>query len=812
MGTVLQDVKYGLRMLVRNRGFTAVAVLTLGLGIGANTAIFSVINGVLFRPLPYRDPGRLMMVWMRFTGIGIPNDRNWVSAPEFRDLQELNRSFADLAAIGDDVFNLGVQGTPQRIEGADVSPSLFSALGVRARLGRTFLPEEAQPGRNKVVVLSDGLWKRAFGGDPNVVGRSISINSSAALVVGVMPPGFEFPAHAEMWAPLAFMPQDLSPDNRGSHSYEVLARIKPELSLAQARADMEAVSSSIIQQNPGYPYRRFNFTVLLSPLLEETVGDAKTPLWMLTGAVGFVLLIACANVAGLLLARAEARGKETAIRVSLGAGPWRIVRQSLTESVLLAGIGGFLGLGVAPQILKAVVTLGATALPRVANVKIDLRVLAFTTAVSLLVGILFGLAPALQSLAGARYDTLKEGGRASGPGRGRHRVLKALVVGETAIALVLLAGAGLLLKSFVRVLDVKPGFDPEGVVTMRVALPMQKYTKPVQWRDFYARLLARIQALPGVEAAGAVNILPLSGESESGTVTVDTRAVPPDQTTPEADMRPVTPGFFKALRIPLIRGRYLDERDSESSPAVAVIDETLAQTYWPNEDPIGKRLKPGGQESKASWMTVVGVVGHVRYRTLTAPSRVEVYWPEAQGPDPGMGLAIRTATDPARLAATVQKTMQEIDPDQPAYHVATLEELMADSVAERRLALILLAAFAGVALLLAAIGTYGVLAYSVAQRTHEIGIRMALGAERAGVLRMVTREGLRLVGFGVVIGVAGTLGLTRLIATMLFAVRPSDPLILISVSLLLAAVALVSSYIPARRATKVDPMVALRYE
>jgi putative ABC transport system permease protein len=810
MPTILQDLKYGLRMLVKTPTLTAIAVLTLALGIGANTAIFSVVNGVLFRPLPYPDPGRLMMVWMRFTGIGIPNDRNWVSAPEFRDLTEFNRSFADLAVMGGDVFNLGVRGTPHRIQGADVSPSLFSILGVQPRLGRTFLPEEAQPGQNRVVLVSDALWKREFGSDPSVVGRSLSINGAATLVAGVMPPGFDFPDQAEMWAPLAFAPQDLAPDNRGSHGYEVLARIKPELSLAQARADMELVSNTIIQQNPRYPYRRFNFTVILSPLLEETVGDVRKPLWVLMGAAGFVLLIACANVAGLLLARAAARTKETAIRVSLGAGPGRIVRQLLTESVLLASLGGLAGLLVAPAVLKAVVTLGATALPRVSNVEIDVAVLAFTTAMSLLVGILFGLAPALQSLGIAHYDTLKEGGRTSAGSR--HRLLKVLVVGEVATSLVLLAGAGLLLRSFLRILDVNPGFDPEGVLTMRVALPTQKYSKPEQWRAFYGELAKRVQSLPGVVAAGGVNVLPLSGDSESGTVTMDTRAVPPDQASPEADQRPIIPGFFEAMRIPLIRGRFLDEHDTEATAPVAVIDETLARTYWPNEDPIGKRVKLGGMESTRPWMTVVGVVGHVRYRTLTAASRVEVYWPEAQNPNPGMGLTIRTSGNPMNLAPEVEKIVQSIDLDQPVYHVATMQEVMADSVAERRLAMILLAVFAGLAVLLAAIGTYGVLAYSVAQRTHEIGVRMALGAERWDVLRMVSKEGLALAGIGVAIGIAAALGLTALIASMLYDVRPTDPLTFVAVSALLVAVALVSSYIPARRASRVEPMKALRYE
>ena len=811
MGVLMQDFRFAIRQMAKKPGFAAVVILTMALGIGANASIFSVLDAVLLRPLPYRQPESLVKVWTRFTGIGLPNDQNWVSPPEFRDLNEFNRSLAGLAAIGQDDFNLGVRGTPQRIEGADVSPSLFTILGAQARLGRTFLPEEAQPGKNKVVVLSDGLWKRAFGGDPKVVGKMIVINGADALVVGVMPAGFEFPRQAQIWAPLAFNPGDLNPNNRGNHNYEVLARVKPELSLAQARADMKTVSEKIIQQSPSYPYRRFNFTVLINPLFEETVGDARTPLWTLMGAAGFVLLIACANVTGLLLARTEVRGKETAIRLALGAGLARVVGQLLTESVLLSVLGGLLGLALAFQILKAVATFGATALPRAADVRVDPAVLVFTTAVSFLVGILFGLAPALQAVRGMHFDSLKEAGRSSGSGAARHRVLKALVVGETAVSLVLLSGAGLMLKSFVRILQVNPGFDPQGVLTVRVSLPEEKYGKPEQQRDFYANLLERVQALPGVDAAGAVNILPLCGESQSGTVVIDTRAVPRDRTTPEADLRAVTPGFFKAMRISLLRGRYLDERDSATAPPVAVVDETLAHTYWPNEDPIGKRLKVFGGPS-SPWATVVGVVRHVRYRTLTAPSRVEMYWPEAQRPESDMGLAIRTASDPGRMASTIQKVVQEIDPDQPVYHVATMRELMADALSEQRLAMSLLAAFAGLAVLLAAVGTYSVLAYSVAQRTHEIGIRMALGAKAADVLKLVVRQGFALALVGVAAGLAGAFALTRFLASLLYSVRPTDPTTLLLVSLLVLGAALVASYLPARRATRVDPLEALRHE
>ncbi len=811
MGTLLQDVRYGLRMLAKNPGFTAVAVLTLALGIGANTAIFSVLDAVLLRPLPYQDSQDLVKVWTRFTGIGLPDDQNWVSAPEFRDFEQLNNSFSELAAISGNTAAIGVKGSPERVIGADVSPSLFSILGVRARLGRTFLPEEAQPGHDHEVILSYDLWQRAYGSDSGIIGRTIRANDIPMTVVGVMTPGFAYPDKAEIWAPLTFSPEDLNPNSRGNHGLEVLGRIKPGLTLAQVQADMDRVAESMIQQNGAYPYQKFDFGVILHPLLEETVGDAKAPLWMLMAAVALVLLIACANVASLLLVRASGRQKETAVRMALGAGPGRLTRQLLTESVLLAVLGGAAGLVFTPYVLRAIVTLGATALPRVVETNIDGWALTFTLAVAVGTGILFGLAPALQTRSGASYEVLKEGGRAT-TGTATGRLRRAFVMGEAALSVILLAGAGLLVRSFVRVLEVDPGFRPEGVLTMRLSLPQVKYSKDDQVRAFYRNLLDRIEELPGVQAAGAISAMPLSGEGGSGTMTVDTHAVPLDQTTPETDYRGVTPGYFNAMGISLVRGRYLNDGDTESAPPVAVIDESMAQTYWPNQDPLGQRIRLGGRSSKRPWMTVVGVVRHVRNRTLEARSRVELYWPEEQNPYSSMGLAIRASGNPMAMAETVRKLVTEIDPEQPIYAVRTMNELMGDSMARRRLSLILMAVFSALALGLASIGIYGVISYSVSQRQREIGLRMALGARRGQVLWMVIQQGMSLTLVGLGSGLLGSLVLLRLMRGLLFAISPADPVALGAAAVLLAGIALFASYLPARRATKVDPMVALRYE
>ena len=806
-----QDVRYGFRMMVKNPGFTAVAVLTLALGIGANTAIFSVLDAVLLRPLPYPEPQQLVKLWSRFTGIGLPNDQNAVSAPEFRDFQRLSQSFSGIAAINTGTFNIGVKGSPERAIGASVSPSLFPILGARAALGRTFAENEAQPGRDHEVILSHTFWERAFAGDRNIIGSTLRIDAVPYTVVGVMPAGFDYPQGTEIWGPLAFSPDDLSPNSRGSHGLEVLARITPGRSFAQARTDMDRVGKTMIEENrANYPYEKYGFAVIMNPLLEETVGDVKTSLWVLMAAVGLVLLIACANVANLLLVRASGRRKETAVRVAMGASQGRLARQLLTESSLLGLTGGIAGLILSHWVLRGLVALSAESLPRVVQTGISGPALAFTLIVSLGTGILFGLAPVLHVRREASYDVLKSG--RSTPASASNRLRRVLVLAEVALSLVLLAGAGLLLRSFAEVLKVDPGFRPEGVLTMSVSLPDAKYTQEQQVREFYHNLLGRVQSLPGVEAAGAINLLPLGGQNSSGTTTIDTQSVRPEDRTPEVDYRGVTPDYFKAMGISLLRGRFFDDGDSNTAPRVAIVDETMAQTYWPNQDAIGKRIHFGGVKSTMPWMTVVGVVKHVHYRTLEARSRTEFYWPQDQNPSGTMSVVVRASGNPMSLAPTIEKEVSSLDPELPVFQVRSMTEVMGESVARRRLALILLAVFAGLALLLASIGIYGVTSYSVNQRQPEIGLRMALGARRIQVLQLVLKQGMLLTAAGLGIGLVTALVATRLMGSLLFAVRPADPLALGGAILLLMLVALLAILIPAGKATRVDPAVTLRYE
>jgi putative ABC transport system permease protein len=817
MSEFAQDLKYAVRALRRSPGFALVVVLALALGIGANTAIFSIVNGTLLQPLPYPQPDHLLALFGRFTGIGIPKDQNAFSAPELMDLKRLNTSLSHVAAIQQTSANVNVTGVPERLDGALVSPELFPMLGVQPRLGRVFRAEEGIEGRDQVALISEGLWKRRFGSDPGVIGRKVLLNDLSFEIVGVLPSDFAFPADTtEVWGPLSFSAAALSPNNRGSHGLQVIARVKPELTLAQAHTDLDRVSRTIIEQNKQYPYQRFNYTLIANPLLEETVNDIKPALLILLGAVGFVLLIACANIANLLLVRASGREREMAIRTALGAGRRRLVRQMLTESLLLGLLGGIAGLVLARVGLRTLIAVAESSFPRVATVTLDWRVLTFTFVISLVTGLLFGLAPAWHAAHVVTHESLKEGTRSATAGSASARVRRVLIVSEIALSLVLLAGAGLLIKSFIRLQEVDPGFRPDNVLTMRITLAGQRYAKPQQVSSFYRDLLARVRTLPGVEAAGAISALPLSGLGGSGTTTVDSNAVPMDKRTPELDQRPAMPGYFEAMGIGLVKGRLFDERDTETSAPVAIVDDTLVHTFWPNEDPLGKRLHLGGTGSHAPWMTVVGVVRHVRMRTLEAPSRMEVYWPEVQRPFNSLSLAMRTSTEPMSLANAVQKQVLAVDPEQPVYRIRSMNEYLASSIERRRLSMLLLAIFAGAALALAAVGIYGITSYSVAQRSQEMGVRMALGASRGGILRLVLGQSLTLAAVGVVAGLFGAFILSALLSTMftsmLFNTTAIDPLTFILVAAILIAVTVLASYVPARRATHVDPMVALRYE
>jgi len=813
---LLQDFRYGIRVLRRSPGFTTVAVLTLALGIGATSAIFSVIDAVLLRPLPYNQPDRLVMVWGKLAGIGLPRDQNAVSAPEFIDFQAMNQVFERIAACTGSSFNLTVEGGPERVQGASVSASLFPLLRVQPVLGRTFRPEEDQPGRDNVVLLSHGLWQRRFGSDPNLIGKTLTLSDRICSVIGILPRDFEFPDQAEIWKPIAFDPEALSENRRGEHYLGVVARLKPGVTLAQAQANMDVIARRLQEKNPAQYPPRSGWGVRLTPLLEEMVEDTRPALLMLLGAVALLLVIACANVANLLLARASARQREIAIRAALGAGRGRLIRQLLTESCLLGLLGGALGLLLALWGGDLLVKLGPENLPRLRDVAIDGRTLGFTLLISLGANLLFGLAPAWQASGGQRSAQLKEGSRevTASPRGARLRGL--VVVSQISLSLVLLVGAGLLIKSFVRVLQVDPGFNPNHVLSMRINLPELKYPEPRQAHAFFRQLLQRVETLPGVEYAGAVSHLPLGSRGSSGTFTVEGLVTDPAKSGPEADRRPSSADYFRAMGTPLLRGRFFDSRDeADDAPKVVIVDETLAQTFWPGQDPIGKRVKLAGPRSSRPWMSVVGVVRHVKYQGLDAQSRFQMYWPYPQQlPQRTMSLVIRArpGVDPRSLTRAAQNEVLALDKEQPVFAIRTMEEVVSRSVAQRRLSMLLLVIFAALAVTLATVGIYGVMSYSMAQRTHEIGIRMALGARAPDVLALVAKQTLTLVALGVAVGLAGALLFTRSLASLLFQVQPTDPAILLGATLLLAAVALGAGYIPARRAVKVDPMTALRCE
>jgi putative ABC transport system permease protein len=814
MQTLWQDLRYGARMLLKNPGFTMVAVIALALGIGANTAIFSVVNSVLLRPLSYRDSERLVQLNHNYPKLDLKAS---VSAIGYTHYRDHNQSFENMGAGTFWPVNLTGTGDPERLAGAAVTHTFLPTLGIEAARGRVFTPEEDQPGRNRVVVLSNGLWQRRFAADPNILGQTITLNGENYTIIGVMPPEFqlgrEFGQVIDLFAPIAFTTEQLDVNRWRNEFLFVFARLKPNVTLPQAQTEMDTIAANVRRQffgggdanDPG------NWGLLLRSLRETVVGAIRPALQVLMFAVGFVLLIACANVANLLLARATVRQKEVAIRTALGASRWRVVRQLLTESVLLALVGGVLGLLIAYWGVRLLLSLNENLIPRANEIGIDGRVLAFTFGVSLLTGIIFGLIPAWQSSKAELHETLKEGGR-TGVAHSRRWLRNSLIVFEVTSALVLLIGAGLLIKSFRRVQEVNPGFNANNVLVMQVSLPNTKYQDPTQIDAFFQKVQQGISALPGVKSAGLSSTVPLSGMSSSGSFRIEGRAVPPGQMAPWGSRWAAGASYFQTMNIPLIRGRYFDDRDVASASGVAIIDETMARKFWSNEDPIGKRITFEGGQSNPRWREIVGVVGHVKQTGLDGESPVQYYFPHRQRPTSGVFLVIRTNTEPQSLTAAVRGVIQSADKELPVFKVMTMEQMVENSTSQRRFSTILLGVFALVALILASVGLYGVMSYTVAQRTHEIGIRMALGASAADVKKLVVRQGMILVVAGVASGLLAAYGLTRLMASLLFGVRATDPLTFIMLPFALALVALLACYLPARRATKVDPMIALRYE
>ncbi|HWT02783.1 MAG TPA: ABC transporter permease [Pyrinomonadaceae bacterium] len=804
-----QDLRYSLRTLVKNPGFTAVAVIALALGIGANSAIFSVVNTVLLRPLPYKDPDRLVMVWEDDTKGGYPRDTP--AAANYVDWRAQNQVFEGMAAMADTSFNLTGAGDPERLEGKLVSADLFPLLGVEPQLGRAFLPEEDRPGGNRVVLLSHGLWQRRFGSDPKITGQPLTLNGESYTVVGVMPPHFRFPGEeAELWAPIAFTPEEAA--NRGRHYLKVLARMKQGVTLGQAQAEMSTIAARLQQQHPD---QNKDLGAAVTSLHEYVAGDIRPALLVLLGAVGFVLLVACANVANLLLARAAARQKEIAIRVALGASRFRLIRQFLTESVLLAALGGVVGLLLSLWGVGLLQAFIPQSISQVKAVGVDGKVLVFTLLVSLLTGLIFGLAPATQASNFNLNETLKEGGRDSAAGSRGNRIRGLLVVAEVAVSLLLLIGAGLLINSFLRLRSVDPGFRTDNLLTMEVVLPETKYSEHAQRAAFYTDLLRRVEALPGVKSAAVTTNLPLYPQGNSISFSIEGRPDPATGRKPTVVTRVISPQYFSTMGIQFLQGRQLNEQDRADSPAVAVISETMARRFWPDGDPLGKRITPGRADSTDpnDWITIVGVAKDVRQFELNAEPKPQMYlsYEQAGFFEPN-DLVVSTSVEPLSLASAVRKAVWEVDKDQPVSNVRTMEDILSGSIARQRFSMLLLGVFAGLALVLAAVGIYGVISYSVAQRTREIGLRMALGAQRSDVVKMVVGQGLKLVLIGVAFGLAAAFVLTRVMSSLLFGVSATDPVTFLVISLVLICVALLASFIPARNATKVDPMIALRAE
>jgi len=813
---MLKDIRFSLRQLLKQPAFTAIAVLTIALAIGANTAVLSLVNALLIRPLPYKAPKQLVLLWERFPPQGL--ERIPVSAPEYLDYEKQLTSFEKIGGFNYAAYNLTTGDVPERVAGAVVSPSVFSLLGVEPLRGRFFTKDEGAEGRDDVVLISARLWQRRFNSNPTIVGNKISLNGRPHTVVGIMPEQFDFPlplfnvqgarfaSRADIWKPIAFTKDELAA--RYSRSYSVIGRLRPAVSVAQAQAEIDTVTANFRKTNPkNYPAETTAFGAKLYPLQEQVVGPMRTGLWILVGAVTLVLLIACANLTTMLLARAASREREMAIRVALGAGLKRMLRQLLTESVVLSILGGTAGVMLAVAALDVLRVIGAQTVPRLREVDLDLGVLAMTFVVAVATGILFGLVPALVSAKPELTEALKQGGRGSTAGAHRNRLRNSLIVAETVLALVLLTGAGLLVKSFVQLQNVSPGFNPHNVLTAEISLPVEKYQRGLPVVNFYAEAERRIKHIPGVQHAAFTVMLPLSGSNTDSSFIIEGQDPKASGAFPDEEIRDVTPDYFRVLQTPLLKGRFFTEADTADSPLVVIVNQAFVKKYFRDGEALGKRISRDDENPK--WATIVGVVADIKHRGLDIPAQPEYYLPHTQAPEREMVLAVRSEQDARTLATTIRDELRNIDPDIPLANVRTLDAVVADSIAPRRLSVVLLSAFSGIALLLASVGMYGVISFLVVQRTHEIGVRMALGAQRSDVVKMVIGHAAKLLFIGAAIGLPLAFFSSSALRTMLYNVSPLDVSIFLGVTIVLAGVGLLASYLPAVRATRADPMVVL---
>ncbi len=810
METLFQDVRYGIRTLLKNPGFTAIAIITLALGIGANTVIFSVVDSVLLRPLPFKDSDRLVLLWETDPQQNNPDGKNAQVAgiANFTDWNSQNQVFDDMAAYFNWTYNLTGIDEPERLEAAVVTGSFFDVLGVQSSMGRTIIPDDDQSGKDNVVVLSHGFWQRRFGSDAAIIGKSITLNRNSFTVIGVMPPDFNFPDRKiELWVPAGF--SAAQKQDRAGKFLKVIGRLKPGMKVEQARAALVAIAGQLEQQ---YPDTNAGWSVALAPFQENEVSSTRPALLLLLGAVGFVLAVACANVSNLLLAKGAARRKEMAIRAALGASRRRLIGQMFTESALLALLGAGAGILLAVWGMDILISLNPGDIPRLAEARIDGRVFAFTLALSILTAFIFGIVPALFASKPDLQEAIKETGQTvtSSSGLKFHNLL---IVSEIAVTLVLLVGAGLMIRSFLQLHEVNPGFNTENMLTMRIWLPASRYPSNEQQTAFFQQVIDRIETVPAVRAVGAIQDIPLKANRMGFSFRVEGRTATPAVEEPNAAYRAITPEYFRTMSIPLLGGREFTRQDDRNAPPVVIINRSMAQQFFSGEDPIGKRIRFGEQD--APWYSIVGIVGDVKHMGLDAQEGAAFYQPYDQKQFSflrWMTLVMRTDSEPTGVIAAVRSQVQAVDKDQPVYDIATLEQLLSTSVAKPRFYTALLGSFALLALVLASVGIYGVMSFSVNRRRRELGIRLALGADRRDIFKLVVARGLLLTLTGVGIGMVASFALTRVMSSLLFGVTATDPLTFIAIPLILTGVALAACFIPARRATNVDPMVALRHE